>query len=90
MYNNFNNFVKNIRYLVSHECQYAFRKNRLTISPVYKFIQNNNQNIGPRTQCCRITTTFFLMIDFRAKLMIKFDMVLSKLYNIGVRGKANK
>lgn len=70
------------KYQIFNDCQNGFRKNRSTILTVYKYIQKALDIINNEQYAIG------LLLDMtKAYDKVQFQILLNKLYNIGLRGK---
>lgn len=69
------------KYHVFNECQNGFRKNRSTVLAVYKYIQKALDIINEKKYAIG------LLLDMtKAYDKVQFEILLNKLYSIGLRG----
>lgn len=70
------------KYNLFNDCQNGFRKNRSTTLAVYKYIQEALDIINSKKYAIG------LLLDMtKAYDKVQFNILLNKLYNIGIRGK---
>lgn len=73
------------KYKIFNECQNGFRKNRSTSLAVYKFIQEALNIINSKKYAIGI-----LLDMTKAYDKVQYDILLRKLYGIGIRGKSHE
>lgn len=72
------------KYNILSECQNGFRKNKSTIFAVYKYIQEIHNIINDKKYAIGI------LIDMtKAYDKVQYNILLSKLYDIGIRGSTH-
>ena len=73
------------KFNILHESQHGFRKNRFTTLAIYKYIRKILEFLNDKRYAVGV-----LLDMSKAYDRVSHDILLNKLYNIGVRGTAHK